>query len=196
MFASDCEIIEADRAAKYFIRREGRSLTYVQVLELWAGDESFRTFFSSLLADSSFSAFRWETPALTTETANQPFEFVLLNADRFAKRRTDARTYAEYFTDDGHGIVTFPSLGGDATLIVPSPRTTDDAYGHLAAFIRNAPAKQIDALWRVVAETVTPRINETPIWLSTAGGGVAWLHIRIDSRPKYYGHAPYKRIGS
>jgi hypothetical protein len=30
-----------------------------------------------------------------------------------------------------------------------------------------------------------------PIWLSTAGMGVAWLHIRLDERPKYYSHKPY-----
>ncbi|MGI9175867.1 MAG: DUF6940 family protein [Rhodothermales bacterium] len=24
------------------------------------------------------------------------------------------------------------------------------------------------------------------MWLSTAGGGVSWLHVRLDSRPKYY----------
>ncbi len=26
-----------------------------------------------------------------------------------------------------------------------------------------------------------------------AGLGVAWLHIRLDDRPKYYRHAPYAR---
>ncbi len=35
-------------------------------------------------------------------------------------------------------------------------------------------------------------IGHTPLWLSTAGGGVAWLHVRLDSRPKYYGYSPYK----
>ncbi len=29
-------------------------------------------------------------------------------------------------------------------------------------------------------------------WLNTEGGGVAWLHVRIDQRPKYYHYAPYK----
>ena len=36
------------------------------------------------------------------------------------------------------------------------------------------------------------RVGARPIWLSTAGHGVAWLHVRLDSRPKYYLHAPYR----
>ena len=38
-------------------------------------------------------------------------------------------------------------------------------------------------------------LSEKPLWLSTAGGGVAWLHLRIDSRPKYYSHRPYRDPG-
>jgi hypothetical protein len=38
------------------------------------------------------------------------------------------------------------------------------------------------------------RVSAKPVWLSTAGGGVAWLHVRLDDRPKYYAHAPYRRV--
>jgi hypothetical protein len=31
-----------------------------------------------------------------------------------------------------------------------------------------------------------------PVWLSTAGAGVSWLHVRLDDRPKYYGYRPYQ----
>lgn len=34
-------------------------------------------------------------------------------------------------------------------------------------------------------------LNDAPIWLNTAGAGVPWLHIRLDSRPKYYRYQPY-----
>jgi len=36
------------------------------------------------------------------------------------------------------------------------------------------------------------RINAKRVWLSTAGMGVSWLHVRLDDRPKYYGHRPYR----
>ena len=38
-----------------------------------------------------------------------------------------------------------------------------------------------------------PDVQTLPIWLNTAGGGVAWLHIRLDHRPKYYRYLPYKK---
>ena len=70
------------------------------------------------------------------------------------------------------------------------------AYGHLAAFVREAPREQVHALWARVGELVLERVSNVPLWLSTAGGGVAWLHVRLDSRPKYYTHAPYRRAPS
>ena len=37
------------------------------------------------------------------------------------------------------------------------------------------------------------RLGTAPVWLSTAGAGVSWLHVRLGDRPKYYGHAPYRQ---
>lgn len=31
-----------------------------------------------------------------------------------------------------------------------------------------------------------------PVWFSTSGMGVPWLHFRLDHRPKYYTFTPYK----
>ena len=39
-----------------------------------------------------------------------------------------------------------------------------------------------------------PKRGDAPTWVSTAGGGVAWLHVRLDSAPKYYTHRPYTRF--
>jgi hypothetical protein len=56
----------------------------------------------------------------------------------------------------------------------------------------HASVSENHALWRTVGKTLQERIAEQPVWLSTAGGGVSWLHVRLDSRPKYYGYHPYK----
>ena len=37
------------------------------------------------------------------------------------------------------------------------------------------------------------RVGVKPVWLSTAGAGVAWVHVRLDDRPKYYGYDAYRR---
>ena len=183
-----------DSVTKYRIESQGNVLSYSDVLDLWLHDSTFRSDFTKLLSASPYPAFRWETPAITQDTTDKDFEFVLLNAAGFTKRKTDGLTYRNYFTtkDEDCGIVVFSNISGDATLVVPSPRTGPEAYGHLAAFTRQAPEAQLNAFWRIVAKTVLEKLSEKPIWLSTAGGGVAWLHARLDSRPKYYGYAPYK----
>jgi hypothetical protein len=90
-------------------------------------------------------------------------------------------------------VVAFANLRGDALLVVPCPAGDAGAYGHLAAFVREAPEAQRDALWREVGEAMARRVGARPVWLSTAGAGVSWLHVRLDDRPKYYGHEPYRR---
>lgn len=186
--------IEHNRIAKYLLTRHDTPLTYSEVLDLWRDDTDFRNFYTQLLADSPFAAYRWETPPLTQSSLANPFEFVLINSPWFCSRPTDDKAFENYFTEDADkGIVSFANLSGDATLIVPSPRIDVDVYGHLAAFIRNAPSSQIDAFWCVISTTVKSMVGDTPLWLSTAGGGVAWLHVRLDSYPKYYGYSPYRQ---
>ena len=179
---------------RYRISSGGEILSYSTVLKLWQSHREFRQHFTSQLIDCPFSGYRWETPAITETTVDRPFEFVLINAPEFAARKSDANTYAQYFTDDetDAGIVAFRNLSGDATLIVPSPLTSDTAYGHLAAFVRNAPQSQVHSIWPVLARQVHAQLDASPLWVNTAGGGVAWLHVRLDSRPKYFGHLPYK----
>lgn len=36
--------------------------------------------------------------------------------------------------------------------------------------------------------------NGSPRWLSTSGLGVSYLHVRIDSRPKYYSFDEYRNF--
>ena len=104
---------------------------------------------------------------------------------------TDADPFAEHFRP-GCDVATFDNLGGDATLVAPCPDCTGN-FAHLGSFTATASAERQDALWQAVGEALASRIGPRPVWLSTAGHGVAWLHVRLDSRPKYYRHAPYMR---
>lgn len=90
------------------------------------------------------------------------------------------------------GVVEFQNLGKDALLIVPCPQAVKSAYGHLAAFVREAPEAQRHALWSLVGNAMERRLGAAPVWLSTAGAGVPWLHVRLDDRPKYYHHGAYR----
>ena len=169
-------------------------MSYSNVIQHWQSSAAFRNFFIGLLADSPFSAFRWETPSVTTVTANQPFEFVLLNSPGL-EGRPDPAAFAEHFIDTAAGgVVEFPNLGGDATMVAPCPDDQVSDFGHLAAFCRHASELQQHSLWKVVGTVMKRRLGPRPVWLSTAGGGVAWLHVRLDDRPKYYGYAQYRKL--
>jgi hypothetical protein len=192
MWASEVDVLSGGRVRQIRILRDQSRVTYAETIAVWQHDESFRTFFIQLLADSPFSAFRWETPAISSATQDQPFEFVVLDSPGLASR-PDQKAFAEHFTKAGTAsVLAFPNLSGDATLVVPCPIASASVYGHIAAFLRGAPAEQKHALWQLVGTTLQQRLGNKPIWLSTAGAGVSWLHVRLDRSPKYYGFAAYR----
>jgi hypothetical protein len=180
------------RVQRFAISRDAETLSYAEVLALWRDDSEFRTYFIGLLADSPFAAYRWETPCVTTATLVRDFEFVLLRSESLA-RTVDPTAFESHF-NSGSQVATFPNLGGDAVMVVPCPMVDSTTYGHLASFIRNAPESQLHQLWRSVAMAMDQRVSDRPVWLSTAGMGVSWLHVRLDDRPKYYGYSPFRQV--
>ena len=141
-----------------------------------------------------------------------PFEVALVNEpalQRFAENNPDQYAFSEHFNackqrNNGDTICSFANLGGDASLVSPIQQsTTDDAtYSHLAIFVRNAPKEQVSDFWKLAASTYLDVLKQkhddsmsnANTWFSTNGMGVAWLHLRIDSWPKYYSYAPFKNI--
>lgn len=193
MISAETESLNEGRVLKTHLRHLGEPLAYSEVLKLWRDDEDFQTFYIALLAAAPFSAFRWETPPITTDTLSRPFEFVLLDCPAL-DGRADPAAFASHLAaaKPDQAAVAFANLGRDAFLVVPTQQESPSAYGHLAAFTRKAPAAQNHALWMTVAQEVLAHVSDRPLWLSTAGLGVPWLHVRLDSRPKYYGYQPYR----
>lgn len=183
------------RVQTAWITRDGRPLSFIEVSRLWVDDPIFRDVFSSALAQAPFAAYRWETPPVTTATGMQPFEWVLVD-DPSLERPADPAPFREHLAAADGAVCGFTNRGGDSWLITPTarPEVREAAYGHLARFVRHAPRDQIHALWQQVGRDLAARLGARPRWLSTAGDGVAWLHVRIDTRPKYYAHAPYRRV--
>ena len=180
------------------ILRDGHLAAFGDVLEGWQSDEAFRAFFIRLLAEAPQNAFLWETPPVTGATVTRPFECVLVESRALASMRPDPHAFASHFAnaEAGAQVVTFPNLGGDAFLVAPTPQAAPETYQHLAAFARNAPHEQQHAFWRAVATQVARHLSDRPLWLSTCGLGVAWLHARLDTWPKYYTYQPYRTVAS
>ena len=97
MWTSCSEKLADGRGLRYIIEVDSSPVSYAEVLHLWQSDAHFRSVFLALLASAPFSVFRWETPPLTAATADQPFEFVVLDSpslactpDRMPLRSTSA----------------------------------------------------------------------------------------------------------
>jgi hypothetical protein len=116
----------------------------------------------------------------------------------YLQTASEPNVFAPYFdgADRQRNTVVVPNLGRTAELVVPKGIVAHSAYAHLAVFLRDAPATQVDALWRCVAETALAALHAEPLWVSTAGAGVAWLHVRIERTPKYYAHRPYVSVST
>ncbi len=187
---------DTNRLHKFRLLYDGVSISYASAIERWQNDAEFRVFFISILASSPFPAFFWETPAIIPDSLDHDFEFVLVNSPQLAGVETDMYTFDSYFssTVEDDQVVIFTNLGNDATLVAPCPRSHLAAYSHLAAFSRLAPMSQQHALWQTVGNTLKHSISDNPVWVSTSGLGVYWLHIRLDSIPKYYTYTPYKSL--
>lgn len=171
--------------------QNGVSLTFRQLFELLRDSSDFATWYTGQLKASPFPSYFWEHPPLTCTTIDSSAEFVLVNAPMLDKLPPNPAAFRAYFT--AGEVVTFRNLGGDAILIAPSPGDASQGYAHLATFLHRAADSQVQILWHSVGETICKSLSDKPIWLSTSGLGVAWLHIRLDSSPKYYQHQPYKR---
>lgn len=168
-------------------------LSFREVFFLLENSTDFARWYGETLAGCVFEAFFWEFPALTTDTFDNDAEFVIIESASLSRLRPDPVPFESQFAlQQGSDVITFPNLGGDALLIVPTQLGSIDSYPHLATFVRNAPGNQVRSLWKVTAHTVHENLRHSPRWLSTAGLGVSWLHLRLDTRPKYYNFSPYK----
>ena len=197
MWVAEQETMEGGRVSRATVLCHGEPMSYGEAIERWQDDAAFREHCTTLIAGAPYRAALWETPPITRESAGRAFAFVLVESAPLAALAPDPEAFAAHFEAAGPGaeVAVFPNLGGDALLVAPCPLGPPESYTHLAAFLRGAPADQRHAFWQSLGAAVAGRLGDRPLWLSTNGLGVAWLHARLDSRPKYYSYAPYREGG-
>jgi len=169
----------------------GGELSFRHVVSQWATDAAFRACWNTGLGTVAFDSYAWECPPLTAHAGSLAFECVFVSSPSLARLPPDPQPFAGHFRA-GSSVAGFESLGRDAWLIAPAPDERAGNFSHLASFTATASDERKDAFWQAVGSALEARIGASPTWLSTAGLGVAWLHVRLDSRPKYYRHAPYR----
>jgi hypothetical protein len=166
-------------------------MNYARVLDAWITDAAFSVFFSDMLASMPHAAFFWEVRPASTADVERPFECVLVDSPQLAGVQADATAFAEHFRTGDGPVSRFSNLSGDAVLVAPAPLDAGTDYTHLASFVRSAPVSQLHAFWQAVGKAVRESLSGRALWVSTSGLGVYWLHVRLDTRPKYYTYRPY-----
>jgi len=184
--------MDEERGELIQIASNAGALSRGDVIFGWLDDEDFRDFFIAELAATAYPAFFWEMPPVTHDSLSAPFECALIRSEALARMRADESDFAEYLTAVPGSVASFPNLGGDALLIAPSKVSSADCYAHFAAFLRDGQREQQHALFqRLVEETEKLLQAGRRFWISTSGLGVPWVHVRLDSYPKYYQYRPY-----
>jgi len=182
---------------KIHFTEHGEKLRYTKILDLLHHSASFRKLWIDSIDQSGFKGIFWECiPVTKSRIETLEFEFIVIESPMLAEVSADPLPFKENFSD--LNIAVFPSLGKDAMLVVPKalPGVPQQAYTHMASFTREAPLEQKHQLWIQVAIqmrlVIQQKQEDIPIWLSTSGLGVYWLHVRLDTQPKYYNCIEYK----
>lgn len=194
MYTFDVSPLGAGSTSRYQLCDDHNSLRWSEVVERWCDEKAFRTFFISLLKNAPYSAYFWETPPVSSATYGREFEFVLVDSKALTGIHANPSAFANQFqtVSSDASVVQFKNLGGDAMLVVPCPRTPVSAYAHLHDFTHQAPIDQQHEFWKQTGDAIQNCLAAEPIWVSTSGLGVFWLHVRLDSAPKYYTHNLYR----
>lgn len=189
------EIIENNNCYKYILKdSNSNSLSYSSFLTLL----SFNSFILTNILKKFHSSFYFECIPINKENLNNIiFEFMIIKAPELDYLQLDQNSFQNKFILN-EKVISFNNLGGDASLIVPCPNKNEsnEYMRNIHTFITHASDDLIELLWKKVAEVMIQRLEDNidqPIWLSTCGNGVYWLHVRLDSYPKYYSWVPYKK---
>ncbi len=180
---------------KFFLKESDKRISNHRFLNLLKESGVFREYYNETLSGCDFEAFFWENKPFTQQNMGDTYECNLVKSDFLATCSPDAQTFNSYFKEN-KSVVCFHNLGKDAQLIAPCPLKKKSAYTHIGNFVRNAEEDQVHKFWETIGIETLKSIEKQPIWLSTSGLGVYWLHARIDTYPKYYQTKEYKTVSS
>lgn len=185
-------VLVENQVWKFVLQNVDGEVSYDQVIQLWQHDSKFNGWLIDQILTCPCRAIRWETPPVTLKNVGRPFEFVVVNSPGLDRPESPAAFSKQFQSCQEEPVIAFSNLGRNAMMVVPTPKNPSANYCHLQSFLQTADREQAIELWKIVGREMENRLGDSPVWLSTAGGGVAWLHVRLDDRPKYYSHRNYR----
>jgi len=177
---------------KFRLKKEEQYLSFKNVFELWANDSEFVEFYKTELIKLNYQAFCWEHPALKKEFLEKKYECILQRSKPLEHLPINENVFKNYIYEKEQ-VADFMNLGKNARLVIPTKKIDKEIYNHMGKFIRLADAEQVNEVFKSIGKIIFEEIETKKlIWLNTAGLGIIWLHIRMDTKPKYYKTKSYK----
>lgn len=174
----------------------GRVWSWRAVLDALATDGSVATVLERAITQVPFPGVFWECGPVVGRDLDQPFQWVVVDSPAVARLIPSPGAFRAPMADAPAGpIAVFPNLGHDAVLVAPRPGGDGEQAAHLVDFLRTARSSRRRALWTAIGSACQERLSarpDAPLWLSTSGLGVPWLHVRLDDRPKYITWRPFR----
>lgn len=181
----------ASNAIKYIVYIDKHRITFDEAMDLFYNSKNFRNKFITKLRNVKFQGY-----FLEMAPSDKLFEFTLINVPVFSNIKANSTPFKDKLKNclSDTDVISFMNFSMKSKLIVPCSKTKNkEVYTHIANFIRYAPINQIHSLLKEIPVQVNSfRKRNDPIWVSTHGLGVYWLHVRLDSLPKYYKTQKYK----
>lgn len=127
-----------------------------------------------------------------TKNMNETYSEKFIETNKFNYVRQNFKPFLNHIKKSrSKNVVSFYNLSKTSLLIIPYPKKDKDNkyknYKTLKDFIDNSPKSQQIKLWKKVSSCIKKMLKKNnKIWVSTHGLGIPYLHIRIDTNPKYY----------
>jgi len=135
--------------------------------------------------------FVWQTSVLDSKELNTYREKTTpKNYVHAAEDRSPFHAYLKKKSNsEERYALGFWNISKDAYLVIPKPRSGKN-FQSLFHFSQNASNLQQRKFWkRVVIEIRNMLKQYSQLYVNVQGSAVAYLHVRIDTKPKYYkGH--------
>lgn len=156
--------------------------------------ESFAKLFNDLKWNGVFFECK---PIKPSTAASDTVEFRIIETNAFTKAVKNPSTYKSHFDAQCSkaAAAVFPNPDNTSMLVSPCP-TAELEGTHVKVFMSSATLEQRNGLLKVVGKELLDQIGkggDKAVWLSTSGLGVSWLHVRFDTKPKYYTTLEYKK---
>ena len=89
-------VIQEGLIYQYRIREGAKVLSFKEVLGLLKTDLNFRSFYKTILVETSLPAFFWEHPPLSVSSLAQEYEFVLYKSKTLESIRANPMAFQDY----------------------------------------------------------------------------------------------------